>query len=116
MKEAVVDNAIKTVEKAVEIAGGRSYFRKSPLERLARDVRAARFHPPSAPISYQMAGERIREARAVVPVARVAITKRGGTIAPAAPDLPRPFPFEIAALMPVRYDPASHTATLRRHV
>ena len=67
MKEAVVDNAIKTVEKAVEIAGGRSYFRKSPLERLARDVRAARFHPPSAPISYQMAGERMREARTAVP-------------------------------------------------
>jgi alkylation response protein AidB-like acyl-CoA dehydrogenase len=64
MKEVVVENAIRTVEKAVELAGGRSYFRKSPLERLARDVRAARFHPPSAPISYQMAGERLREARA----------------------------------------------------
>jgi alkylation response protein AidB-like acyl-CoA dehydrogenase len=63
MKEAVVEHATKTVEKAVEIAGGRSFFRKSPLERLARDVRAAGFHPPSAPISFQMAGERFREAR-----------------------------------------------------
>ena len=67
MKEAVVENSIRTVEKAVEIAGGRAYFRKSPLERLARDVRAARFHPPSAPISFQMAGERLREARTAQP-------------------------------------------------
>ncbi|MBI5287869.1 MAG: acyl-CoA/acyl-ACP dehydrogenase [Chloroflexi bacterium] len=64
MKEAVTSNAIVVVEKAVELAGGRSYFRKSPLERLARDVRAARFHPPSAPMSFQIAGERCREARA----------------------------------------------------
>ena len=60
-KETVTTHAIAVVEKAVEIAGGRSYFRKSPLERLARDVRAARFHPPSAPVSFQMAGERARE-------------------------------------------------------
>jgi alkylation response protein AidB-like acyl-CoA dehydrogenase len=61
-KETVTSHAIATVEKAVEIAGGRAYFRKSPLERLARDVRAAKFHPPSSPISFQMAGERMREA------------------------------------------------------
>jgi alkylation response protein AidB-like acyl-CoA dehydrogenase len=64
MKDIVVEHCIKTVEKAVEIAGGRSYFRKSPLERLARDVRAAKFHPPSAPISTQIAGQRLREAHA----------------------------------------------------
>jgi alkylation response protein AidB-like acyl-CoA dehydrogenase len=69
MKDAVINNAIAAVDKAVEIAGGRAYFRKSPLERLARDVRAARFHPPSAPISYQIAGQRLREARTKVPVA-----------------------------------------------
>jgi alkylation response protein AidB-like acyl-CoA dehydrogenase len=63
LKEIVVDRAVATVEKAVEIAGGRSYFRKSPLERLARDVRAGRFHPPSAPVSFQIAGMRGRESR-----------------------------------------------------
>lgn len=63
MKDAVITNAAITVEKAVEIAGGRAYFRKSPLERLARDIRAAKFHPPSAPISSQIAGQRLREAR-----------------------------------------------------
>ena len=67
-KETVTSHAIATVEKAVEIAGGRAYFRKSPLERLARDVRAARFHPPASPVSFQMAGERMR-AGSATPVA-----------------------------------------------
>jgi alkylation response protein AidB-like acyl-CoA dehydrogenase len=65
-KQVVTDQAIKVVDRAVEIAGGRAYFRKSPLERLARDVRAGRFHPPSAPISYQIAGVRAREAATAV--------------------------------------------------
>jgi alkylation response protein AidB-like acyl-CoA dehydrogenase len=62
MKEVVTEKAIAVVDRAVQIAGGRAFYRKSPLERLARDVRAARFHPPAAPTSYQMAGERYREA------------------------------------------------------
>jgi alkylation response protein AidB-like acyl-CoA dehydrogenase len=61
-KEAVVSRAIAVVEKAVQLAGGRAFFRKSPLERLARDVRAGLFHPPAAPTSYQLIGERTREA------------------------------------------------------
>jgi len=60
-KEIVTAKAVAVVDKAVEIAGGRAYFRKSPLERLARDVRAGRFHPPASPVSFQMAGERVRE-------------------------------------------------------
>ncbi len=60
-KETVTAHAVRVVEKAIEIAGGRSFYRKSPLERLSRDVRAGRFHPPSAPISFQMAGERFRD-------------------------------------------------------
>lgn len=68
-KEIVVSNAIATVEKAVEIAGGRSFYRKSPLERLARDVRAGKFHPPSAPMSFQIAGQRGREAMTQAAVA-----------------------------------------------
>jgi alkylation response protein AidB-like acyl-CoA dehydrogenase len=65
-KQVVVAQSVKVVEKAVELAGGRSFFRKSPLERLARDVRAGQFHPPSAPMSYQIAGGRFREARVAV--------------------------------------------------
>jgi len=63
-KEVVVAQSIAAVEKAVEIAGGRAYFRKSSLERLVRDVQAGRFHPPSAPISFQIIGQRTREAAA----------------------------------------------------
>jgi acyl-CoA dehydrogenase len=61
-KDAIVNNCILAVEKAVQIAGGGAYFKRSPLERLARDVRAARFHPPAAPVSMQIVGERVREA------------------------------------------------------
>jgi len=38
-------SAIRTVEKALEVAGGRSFYRSLKLERLFRDVQAARFHP-----------------------------------------------------------------------
>jgi alkylation response protein AidB-like acyl-CoA dehydrogenase len=36
---------IATVEKAMEISGGRGFFRHHPLERLLRDVHAAPYHP-----------------------------------------------------------------------
>jgi acyl-CoA dehydrogenase len=37
--------AIATVEKAMAVAGGASFYRSAGLERLFRDVQAARFHP-----------------------------------------------------------------------
>jgi acyl-CoA dehydrogenase len=37
--------AIATVDKALEVAGGASFYRDKGLERLFRDVQAARFHP-----------------------------------------------------------------------
>jgi acyl-CoA dehydrogenase len=37
--------AIRTVERALEVAGGASFYRRTGLERLFRDVQAARFHP-----------------------------------------------------------------------
>jgi alkylation response protein AidB-like acyl-CoA dehydrogenase len=36
----------RVVEKAMEVAGGSSFYRKSGLERMFRDVQGARFHPP----------------------------------------------------------------------
>jgi alkylation response protein AidB-like acyl-CoA dehydrogenase len=59
-KEVVTAHAAAVVDRAIELAGGRAFFRKSPLERLARDMQAARFHPPAAPTSFQMVGERMR--------------------------------------------------------
>ena len=37
--------AIRTVEKAMEVVGGASFYRALGLERLFRDVQGARFHP-----------------------------------------------------------------------
>lgn len=36
---------IRVVEKAMEVAGGASFYRENVLERLFRDVQGARFHP-----------------------------------------------------------------------
>jgi acyl-CoA dehydrogenase len=41
----VVTEAIEVVDLAMDVLGGRSYFRRSPLERAYRDVRAGTFHP-----------------------------------------------------------------------
>ena len=78
MKDAAIDAAVETVELASQIAGGRSYFKKSVLERLSRDVRAAAHHPPSQPVSAQMVGRRAlarREASAAVEAAEAATTR-----------------------------------------
>ncbi|MDB5455728.1 MAG: fadE16 [Caulobacter sp.] len=37
--------AIKTVERAMEVAGGAAFYRELGLERAFRDVQGARFHP-----------------------------------------------------------------------
>jgi acyl-CoA dehydrogenase len=41
----VAQNAIKTVERAMELAGGAAFYRDSGLERAFRDVQAGRYHP-----------------------------------------------------------------------
>ncbi len=46
-KTLVANACIATVNKAMEVVGGRSFFRKMELERLFRDVQAAPFHPLS---------------------------------------------------------------------
>jgi alkylation response protein AidB-like acyl-CoA dehydrogenase len=44
--KTLATNAVENVvAKAVEIVGGRAYFRRNPLERLWRDVQAFQFHP-----------------------------------------------------------------------
>jgi acyl-CoA dehydrogenase len=37
--------AVRTVEKALEVAGGAGFYRSAGLERLFRDIQAARYHP-----------------------------------------------------------------------
>jgi acyl-CoA dehydrogenase len=41
----VARSARKTVDLALEVAGGMSYHRRNGFERLFRDVQGARFHP-----------------------------------------------------------------------
>lgn len=49
-------SAIRTVEKAMEVAGGAAFYRDQGLERLYRDVQAARFHPLQDKAQLRFAG------------------------------------------------------------
>lgn len=53
-KREAVMAAIRVVDGAMDVLGGRSYFRSGPLERAFRDVRAGTFHPltPEATLAY----------------------------------------------------------------
>jgi acyl-CoA dehydrogenase len=55
-KRHAVLEAIEVVDLAMEVLGGRSYFRRSPLERALRDVRAGTFHPLSPENTLTFAG------------------------------------------------------------
>lgn len=48
--------AIRTVEKAMEAAGGAAMYRSLGLERLFRDVQAARYHPLQEKAQLRLAG------------------------------------------------------------
>jgi alkylation response protein AidB-like acyl-CoA dehydrogenase len=49
-------SARKTVDLALEVAGGASYHRRNGLERLFRDVQGARFHPLRDHLQRRFAG------------------------------------------------------------
>ncbi|WP_458760657.1 acyl-CoA dehydrogenase family protein [Afipia sp. TerB] len=44
-RSLVAASAIRTVELALELAGGAGFYRRNGLERCFRDIQAARFHP-----------------------------------------------------------------------
>ena len=48
--------AIRTVELALEVAGGGAFYRKLPIERAFRDIQGARFHPLQEPAQLELAG------------------------------------------------------------
>ncbi len=56
MNEASTVASAVAVDRASQIGGGMSYHRRSVLERLVRDMRAARHHPPAAPVAQHMIG------------------------------------------------------------
>lgn len=53
-KRQAVTTAIEVVDMAMELMGGRSFFRRSGMERAYRDVRAGTFHPftPETTLTY----------------------------------------------------------------
>jgi alkylation response protein AidB-like acyl-CoA dehydrogenase len=53
-KGQAVTDAIAVVDLAMDVLGGRAYFRSATLERAYRDVRAGTFHPltPEATLAY----------------------------------------------------------------
>ena len=52
----VARHAIETVELAMELAGGASFYRATGLERRFRDIQGARFHPLQAGPQARYAG------------------------------------------------------------
>lgn len=55
-KSIAAREAVATVDHAIAAVGGRAYYRGAGLERLARDVRAAAFHPVQQPKQVRMSG------------------------------------------------------------
>jgi acyl-CoA dehydrogenase len=48
--------AVEVVDRAMELAGGASFYRRSPLERAYRDVRAGKYHPLTPELTLAYAG------------------------------------------------------------
>jgi len=55
-RRLVEENAIRTVELAMELAGGASFYRCTELERRFRDIQAARYHPLQKEVQAEYAG------------------------------------------------------------
>ena len=55
-KRCVVTEAVEVVDLAMEVVGGAAYFKRSPIERAYRDVRAGTFHPFTPEKTLQYAG------------------------------------------------------------
>jgi alkylation response protein AidB-like acyl-CoA dehydrogenase len=55
-RRLVEENAIRTVELAMELAGGAGFYRATGLERRFRDVQGARYHPMKRENQFRYAG------------------------------------------------------------
>jgi alkylation response protein AidB-like acyl-CoA dehydrogenase len=55
-RHAVVE-AVAVVDLALQVVGGQSFYRRSPLERAYRDVRAGAFHPLTPEATLAALGE-----------------------------------------------------------
>lgn len=55
-RRLVEENAIRTVERAMELAGGAGFYRVAGLERRFRDIQGARYHPMRHEVQAEYAG------------------------------------------------------------
>lgn len=55
-RQLVAENAIRSVELAMELAGGAGFYRDNGLERRFRDIQGARYHPLQAGPQAEFAG------------------------------------------------------------
>jgi alkylation response protein AidB-like acyl-CoA dehydrogenase len=51
-----IENSTRVVDLALRAVGGQSYFKRLPLERYYRDVRAGLFHPPDSDETLELLG------------------------------------------------------------
>jgi alkylation response protein AidB-like acyl-CoA dehydrogenase len=59
IKYVAVNNAEAAVDRSLRMVGGHGIFRKLPLERFYRDVRAGQFHPPSNDVALETIGKAV---------------------------------------------------------
>jgi alkylation response protein AidB-like acyl-CoA dehydrogenase len=52
-----IENSVRVVDLALRAVGGASYFKRLPLERLFRDVRAGLYHPFDSDESLEFLGK-----------------------------------------------------------
>ncbi|MGW0890958.1 acyl-CoA dehydrogenase family protein [Saccharopolyspora sp. NPDC002578] len=57
LKYVAVNAADEAVDQCVRMVGGHGIFRKLPLERFYRDVRAGQFHPPNNDVALETIGK-----------------------------------------------------------
>jgi alkylation response protein AidB-like acyl-CoA dehydrogenase len=57
-RRLVEEQAIRSVELAMELAGGAGFYRAAGLERRFRDIQGARYHPMTREAQYEYAGAR----------------------------------------------------------
>jgi len=51
-----IENSARVVDLALRAVGGQSYFKRLPLERYYRDIRAGLFHPPDSDETLELLG------------------------------------------------------------
>lgn len=61
LKTNVVNSCIQSLQEGMQAIGGQSFYKTHPIERLFRDIQAARFHPLPEYEQYEFTGRRMME-------------------------------------------------------